>query len=71
MSIVQECQAEAALTKKEVARRLSLSEAMVHKHTYPRGELRSFNIGRRVLYSIAEVNRWINSQRREPTPAKK
>ena len=66
MSIIQECQTEAALTKKEVAKRLSISVPMVHKHTYPRGELRSFTIGRRVLYLIDEVNRWLDSQRERP-----
>ena len=46
----------------EAARRLGISIRTLHDRTYPRGSIMPVRWGRRVLYSIAELDRYLVEQ---------
>ena len=50
-----------ALRPKETARTLGISERLLWSKTNS-GEIPHFRIGRCVLYSVVEIQRWINEQ---------
>lgn len=47
------------LSRREAAELLSVSERTLYERTQPRGTLKAFRMGRRVLYSVAELERYI------------
>jgi len=51
------------LSTREVSQATGLCEKTVWSETEPRGTLRCVRIGRRVLYDIADVRRWIESKK--------
>lgn len=47
------------LGRADAATRLGISSRTLYKRTAPRGPIRSVRFGRRVLYPIAEIERYI------------
>ncbi len=50
------------LSRMEAARSLSISERTLFERTQPRGPIKAFRLGRRVLYRVADLERFIESQ---------
>ena len=58
------------LTAREAAEALSVCEKTIWSITEPRGDLPCVRIGRRVLYSVEDLQRWID-QHRSVVPSEK
>lgn len=54
------------LSRTEAAKALNLSERMLDMLTEPHGPLKPVRIGRRVLFSPAALQRWIDSETADP-----
>ncbi len=51
------------LSAREAATSLGICEKTLWAMTAPRGDLRCVRIGRRVLYDIADISRWVESRK--------
>lgn len=49
------------LSRLEAAKLLSISERTLFERTQPRGPIKPFRLGRRVLYRVADLERFIES----------
>ena len=47
------------LSRREAAAFLSVSERTLYERTAPRGPLKSAKVGRRVVYSVVELTRYV------------
>ena len=47
------------LSRRDAAAMLSVSERTLYERTAPRGPIKPVKMGRRVLYSVAELERYI------------
>ena len=48
------------LSRADAATRLGISSRTLYKRTAPRGPIRAVRFGRRVLYPVAEIERYIS-----------
>lgn len=53
------------LDAREAAKALGICEKSLWNVTRPRGTIPCVRIGKRVLYSVADLQRWIDTQLRE------
>ena len=51
------------LAAREAAEALSVCEKTLWSLTQPRGDLPCVRIGRRVLYDVADIRKWIESKK--------
>ncbi len=51
------------LSAREAARALSICEKTLWSHTYPRGTIPVLRLGARRLYSLRDLEQWIDAQK--------
>jgi len=56
------------LSSQEAAAALSICQKTLWSITRPRGDLPCVRIGRRVLYAVDELRRWIDAQKKGGEP---
>lgn len=55
------------LNAREAAARLAICPKTLWLHSAPRGDLQTVRIGRRTLYDVADIRRWIDRHKAAPS----